>query len=302
MADMTYSRGEPNRLYETSLTRPILVMIILFVLALLLKILDSFVLRLDDRLGELIFSKSLGFVLLVAYLWACGRRLRDIGFHRQRVGQALLISGVCFVVLYAISHLIQLIALRAGGADASLALAAVDPKTGRAGGLLFALWLIFGNIVNSAMEEGLFRGAMLRHFRLRFSPWRAILLQAAFFAVWHLNWPVKNFLFNGATLGESAFEALGLLLSTSIAGVVYGYLYHKTGNLWGAYLAHFINNTTLNVLFFRTAEGLQLGPSFGLFLAIWLPGYLLLIPLIKWWAERYQMPEVTPWDAPQPAA
>jgi membrane protease YdiL (CAAX protease family) len=277
-------------------------MTVLFILALMLKILDSFVLRLDDRLGELIFSKSLGFVLVVAYLWACGRRLRDIGFHRQRVGQSLLISGVCFVVLFAISHLIQLIALRAGSADASLALAAVDPKTGRAGGLLFALWLIFGNVVNSAMEEGLFRGAMLRHFRLRLSPWRAILLQAAFFAVWHLNWPVKNLLFNGATLGESAFEALGLLLSTSIAGVVYGYLYHKTGNLWGAYLAHFINNTVLNVLFFRTAEGLQLGPEFGLFLAIWLPGYLLLIPLIKWWAERYQMPEVTPWDSPQPAA
>jgi membrane protease YdiL (CAAX protease family) len=159
------------------------------------------------------------------------------------------------------------------------------------------LWLFVTNLVNSAMEEGLFRGAMLRHFRLRASVWGALLLQAFLFALWHLNWPVANFLAGEASLGEAAFEAFGLLLSTGLGGLLYGYLYHKTDNLWGAFLAHTINNTLFNVLFFRTGEGLQAGYEFGLFVAIWLPGHLALIPLIGWWANRLKLLQVRPWGS-----
>jgi hypothetical protein len=46
--------------------------------------------------------------------------------------------------------------LRSTGEDASLVLSAVDPKTGMSGGMLFAVWLLVANLVNSAMEDGLF--------------------------------------------------------------------------------------------------------------------------------------------------
>ena len=89
------------------------------------------------------------------------------------------------------------------------------------------------------MEEGLFRGVMMKHFMLCFSAWGAIVLQAFFFAIWHLVWPLKHLIIGGISSGEAAIEALGLLLATGISGLVYGYLYYKTNNLWAAFLAHF---------------------------------------------------------------
>ncbi len=45
---------------------PVLAPLLLLGIELLFRILDIFVLRLDERLGEIILSKSLGFVLVVA--------------------------------------------------------------------------------------------------------------------------------------------------------------------------------------------------------------------------------------------
>jgi membrane protease YdiL (CAAX protease family) len=295
---MTGSRiilDRSNRLLSLSLTRPASLMLALFLGAVLVKILDTFVLRLDERLGEAILTKSLGFLLVLAYLWACGRGVRDIGFHRQGAVRSLLIGGVGVVGLYVLSFGAQLIGLRAGGQEAALALTAVDPKSGMSGGLLFGIWMVISNLVNSAMEEGLFRGLMLRHFRVRFKVWGALLFQASLFAVWHLNWPIKNYLWHGASPGEAGFEAISLLLATFISGLLYGYLYQKTDNLWGPFLAHTINNTVLNMLFIRTAQGMQTATEFGLFLAIWLPGHLLLILVFGRWAKRWQMPQIRAW-------
>jgi membrane protease YdiL (CAAX protease family) len=220
-----------RELLDVSLRRPVWMMIALFVIALLLKLLDTFVLPFNAMVGELIFSKLLGFALVVLYVWLCGRKLRDIGLRRTGAWKSVLIGIACVSGLFAVAYGIQLVVLRATGEEAALAFSAVDPKTGLEGGWLFALWLIATNFVNSAMEEGLFRGAMLRHFLLRLRGWGAILLQALFFAVWHLNWPAQHLLSGQATIGEALFEAAALLLATGIAGIVYGYLYYKTGNL-----------------------------------------------------------------------
>ena len=267
----------------------------LFVIALLLRILDIFVLHLDELLGEIILSKALGFVLVVVYVWWAGRKLSDIGFHTRALSKSLWRGGLTVAGLFALSYGIQVLALNASGQSAKIVLSAIDPKTGMAGGFLFALWLVFGNIVNAAMEEGLFRGVMLTHFRTKFSPWKALGLQAFLFATWHLVWPLKHFFAGEVDAGQALFEAVGLLISTGIGGLVFGYLYYKTDNLWAAFLAHFINNTVLNIVFIQTAKGLQSGVEFGLFLAIWLPGYLALIPLIGWLTRKYSLPQITAW-------
>jgi membrane protease YdiL (CAAX protease family) len=163
------------------------------------------------------------------------------------------------------------------------------------GGLFFGIWLLSANLVNSAMEEGLFRGIMLRHHLRRLSGWGAVLLQAGFFAIWHLSWPIRNLLDGQATLGEAAFQALTLLVGTLISGVVYGYFYYKTNNIWGAFVGHTINNSIFNVLFIRTSVGLQSGLDFGPFTAMFLIGHLLLIPIIAAVTNRLKTPVAKPW-------
>ena len=296
---MEYKNPAQNgsaRLLSVSLQRPGLVMLILFILASLIKIIDSFVLRLDELLGEAILTKGLGLLLLVAYVWACRRKLSDIGFKSRFVGKALLISAIGFISLYAIAFAAQLMVLRVGGEDARLAFSAVDYKTGMTGGPFFGIWLVSANFVNSAMEEGLFRGAMLRHFRRKLPFWGATLLAAGYFSFWHITGPIRNLMDGKADLGGAAFEAFIILLATFVAGIVYGYLYLKTDNLWAPFLAHTINNSIFNVLFIRTSAGLQSGLEFMSFSVIFLLGNLALVPLIGLFAKRWNLPEVEPWE------
>jgi membrane protease YdiL (CAAX protease family) len=295
MSDIRSTSSNPNWLLAFSVKRPILVMLTLFFIAYVIKFFDSFLFRLDEVIGEAILTKLLGFVLVAAYVWICRRRLSDIGFHAQNLGTVLLIAFVGFGVLYALAFTSQLLILKASGTKATFVLSAVDPKTGMSGGLFFGIWLLFANLVNSAMEEGLFRGIMLRHFLVRFSKWGGIFLQAGLFALWHLSWPLRHLLDGQATVGEVAFEALGLLLATLISGVVYGYFYYRTDSLWGPFVAHTINNGIFNVLFIRTNVGMQSGLEFGPFTAMFLVGNILMIPIIAVLANRLKTPEVKPW-------
>lgn len=114
------------------------------------------------------------------------------------------------------------------------------------GGLAFGLLLVAGNLINSFMEEGLFRGVMLPHFRIRMRFWQANLLQAFLFALWHLVWPLKSYLTGKASLGGALTEAWMLALATFVSGAVFGYLFYRTGSLWAPWAAHTLNNTTLN--------------------------------------------------------
>ena len=52
MENVNSPEAHPNWLLSLSLQRPGLVMLVLFILACLIKILDSFVLRLDELLGR----------------------------------------------------------------------------------------------------------------------------------------------------------------------------------------------------------------------------------------------------------
>ena len=295
MSDKRPTSNSSNRLLAYSLKRPVLVALVLFILACVAKYFDSFVFRLDELIGEAILTKSLGFILAAAYIWACGRKLRDIGFHSRKLGKVLLTASMSFGFLYALFFTSQLLILRFSGEDVKFALSAVDPRTGMSGGLLFGIWLLLANLVNSAMEEGLFRGIMIRHYLRRFSGWGAIFLQAGFFAIWHLSWPIRHFIDGQASLGEVAFEASALLVSTLISGVVYGYLYYKTNNLWWPFVGHTINNGIFNVLFIRTSMGMQSGLEFVPFTAIFLVGHILLIPIIGLVTNRLKTSNVKPW-------
>jgi membrane protease YdiL (CAAX protease family) len=159
--------------YEWSLRHHILIPFILFIIAAILKVLDVFVFRLDELLGEIILSKSLGFLLVLAYLWFVGKSVTAIGLHSNSVGKALVIGATGIILILLLSYGLQFGVLIGAGKEPGLVFAAIDPKAGVTGGPVFALFLLVGNLINSFMEEGLFRGVMLRHFRVSLSFWRA---------------------------------------------------------------------------------------------------------------------------------
>ena len=175
--------------------------LVLLAITLCLRITDIFVLRLDERLGEIILSKSLGFALVIGYTLWVGLHLSAIGLHARHLGAALAIGAGLTLTAFAIASVVQVLTLAPGQ---TLILRAVDIRTGMTGGLAFVLFLIIGNVINVLMEEGLFRGIMLPHFLLRMRFAKANLLQAALFSIWHLVWPGKAWL-SGDVSAASAF-------------------------------------------------------------------------------------------------
>lgn len=183
-----HSTTDPRPIRLLAARQPILVSLGLMAIALVFRLIDIFVLRLDERLGEIILSKALGFVLVVLFLWLVRKKLADIGLHAEGLVLALLTGSIVTLAALLVGYMVEMLVL---GGGAALQFAAIDPKAGVSGGLLFAFWLVLGNFVNSFMEEGLFRGLMTPLFRIRLSFWQANLLQAVLFGAWHLPWALK---------------------------------------------------------------------------------------------------------------
>jgi membrane protease YdiL (CAAX protease family) len=279
--------------YEWSLRHIILIPIILFIIAVIFKIFDVFAFRIDELLGEIIISKSLGFLLVVAYLWLVGKSVTAIGLHGKYVAKSLIIGSTGIILILLFSYGLQFGVLVGAGKEPSLVITAIDPTAGVTGGVAFAMFLLVGNFINSFMEEGLFRGVMLRHFRVSLSFWRANFLQAAFFGIWHLNWPIKQFLTGQLDVGGLASQSLIVLIATGIVGFAMGYLYLKTGNLWAPWIMHTINNSVQNMVHIQTIDGLdsdmmvfQIALTFSL---------VAIILFFRALTKRFQMPEVKPW-------
>jgi membrane protease YdiL (CAAX protease family) len=271
---------------------PILVSLALLAIALIFRLIDIFVLRLDELLGEIILSKALGFALIVLFLWIAGRKLRDIGLHSSGLAPSLLIGTSVMLFALVVGYTVEMIILI--GSNPMLQLAAIDPKAGVSGGFLFALWLVLGNFVNSFMEEGLFRGVMIRLFRTRLTFWQTNWLQAILFGAWHLPWALKWYQTGIIqTPGEITMGVVTNFFPQILLGLVWGYMALKTGNLWAPWIAHTLTNTTLNLLHTVTAGGLDTGIS--LRMTAYSIVALLGMLLIKYLAKRFSLLEVQPW-------
>ncbi len=77
-------------------------------------------------------------------------------------------------------------------------------------------------------------------------------------------------------------------------GIVWGYLYLKTGNLWAAWIAHTLTNTALNLVHITTVDGMDSGMTIRM-VAYLLVALLNLFP-VKHLIKKTQMPEAKPWN------
>ena len=88
--------------------------------------------------------------------------------------------------------------------------------------------LISVSVFAPLFEEWLCRGLILRGLLQKTNPVSAILVSSVFFAVLHMN----------------PWQALGAFM----LGVLFGYVYYKTGSLKLTMLMHCVNNTTAVIL------------------------------------------------------
>jgi membrane protease YdiL (CAAX protease family) len=283
-----------NSIRRFTFQKPVLTGILLMLTALIFRLVDIFVLRLDERLGEIILSKALGFGLVLVFVWAIGKKPASIGFHGRRLGESLLIGILITVLPFIGAYAVDWIVMQQFGQEPRLLFSAIDPKAGVTGGLLFASWLVIGNFVNSFMEEGLFRGVMLNLNRIRLSLWRSNWLQAGLFGAWHLVWVIKWYQTGVvSTPGEISLGVVANFLPQICLGLVWGYAYLKTDNLWTAWIAHTLTNTTLNLLHVATVDAMN--PGMSIRMTTFSIISLLMMFLIRSIGNRRKMPGLTVW-------
>jgi membrane protease YdiL (CAAX protease family) len=285
-----------NRLQQFSLSKPILTALSLMVIALFFKWIDTFVLRLDERWGEILLSKSLGFLLVIAFVWITRHKLKDIGLHTKRIWQSLLIGASITLLAFVLAYGVEYLLAAGQNAEPKFLFTALDNKMGVTGGYLFALLLVFGNFINAFMEEGLFRGLMIPLFLTKLTFVRANWLQAFLFGSWHLMWVFKYYqLGTIQTSGEILMSSFLNFMPQLLIGLVWGYMYFKTNSLWTPWISHVLNNSILNLLHVDTLQGMNS------LMMVRMPIYtvltLLSMFLVKYMAEKFQMAEVQPWQS-----
>jgi membrane protease YdiL (CAAX protease family) len=279
-----------------SLEHPIATALTLILIAGVFRLLDIFLLRLDERWGEIIVSKSIGVGLLLAFLLLAGAPPAAAGFSSRAVLPSVLLGAGLTVAALLLGYAAEVLHHAHRGECPVIQIAAIDPKSGLTGAVPFAVLLIVGNLVNSLAEEGLFRGVQIPLFRRELSPWFTLALSATLFGLWHLPWALKTIALGSQ--GPSANVTMPLVanfLPQALLGVVWGYLYLHTGNLWGCVAAHTLTNSAVNFLHVRSSEGID--TAMPLRMTIFTITMLLGMVAIWYLAKRLQLPTVQPWGS-----
>jgi uncharacterized protein len=221
---------------------------------------DVFVLRSDELFGEQVLTKVLGLILILTYAWNAKGSLRGIGMHANQWMQNAALGLALMAIALVIGYGVEWLALFFMKQQPAFYFAAEGntllPNDAATGGWLFALTLIAGNVVNSFMEEGLFRGVLISHLGSRWSLGKANLVQASIFGIWHIVWPLRDYLDGKTDFASMLGVSIGYILLSALIGLAWGLLFIKTNSLWTSWSAHTLNNTVMNFLHITTAAGI----------------------------------------------
>ncbi|MBN1660871.1 MAG: CPBP family intramembrane metalloprotease [Anaerolineae bacterium] len=171
------------------------------------------------------------FVLFVAYgiafplVWARFTHSWDaLGFSRRNLASALiwgLLAGVTWgVYTYVFFR-----------RDSPM-----PPLWGVQVAIAFPVWLL----VMSPFQEFFFRGWLQPRIQSMVGRWGGLALTAAFFTLWHFCPQLEGTATATLPLGSS----LGLI-SIFVAGLLFGYIHQRTGNILAPWLAHGVGGIAL---------------------------------------------------------
>lgn len=171
------------------------------------------------------------FVLFVAYglafplIWAgLANNWRVLGFSKHNVSSAL-IWGIAAGVLWAVY---------------TYAVFRQDGPLPRLWGLQVALAFPIWLLVMSPFQELFFRGWLQPRLQAVMGKWGGLGITAVAFTLWHLFPPLE-----GTAATTLPLSSPAGLISTVLAGLLFGYIFQRTRNILAPWLAHAIGGIAL---------------------------------------------------------
>lgn len=179
-------------------------------------------------------------IIVVGIMFVWGKLgPRDVGLRREHLGTGVLMTAVLW--LFAQLGIVAWQAIFGGPVGPG---GPLDPNPLWERGATVAIGTLIAQLLGNALyEEITFRGFLLPQIYLKLERWRgrpalrmagAVALSVTMFALIHI--PVR--LWTGVTLAELP----GSLLWVGLLGIVYAFVYLRTGNLFFTVGAHALSN------------------------------------------------------------
>ena len=135
------------------------------------------------------------------------------------------------------------------------------------------LTLLSLSLITPLFEEVTLRGIIFNRLRLDYSPVAALVLQALFFGILHVD--------------------PGTVIYASLSGIVLGLTYLWLGSIWIPVVIHGAQNLS-SLIFWMTASHFGIAPGSGTYVGILAVGLLLLIYSLRYLrGERVAISDIT---------
>ena len=241
--------------------------IVIFTLCLAARFVEYFLIETDrTAIGENVFHKAAGIIILALALKRVNLTWSDIGFPRNgfvsSILKGLLLGSVCFFISFGLE--LAILALQGNPAHLEIYISSFSltgSQIKNTDFVFFLLCVVF-NVVNVWMEEGIFRGLFIKIFSESKSFMQANFIAAFLFGIWHIVMPVRSCMDGEISFAAMVLMGIGYIILSGIMGIKWGLLYHMTGNIWTGLGDHLFNNTVatnmLHVISLNGAVELQI--------------------------------------------
>ena len=241
--------------------------IAIFTICLAARFVEYFLIETDrTAIGENVFHKAAGIIILALVLKRVNLTWSDIGFQRNgfvsSILKGLLLGSVCFAISYWLE--LTILALQGNPAHLEIYISSFSltgSQIKNTDFVFFLLCVVF-NVVNVWMEEGIFRGLFIKIFSESKSFMQANFIAAFLFGIWHIVMPVRSCMDGEISFAAMVLMGIGYIILAGIMGIKWGLLYHMTGNIWTGLGDHLFNNTVatnmLHVISLNGADELQI--------------------------------------------
>lgn len=243
------------------LNKPILSIILIFLLCLIIRLFEYFVLKTDESfIAENFIHKVLGIVILFILLKIMNYKFKDIGFKKENCFKYLIYGVLLGFICFCISYFIEFIMLYLNGKNPSFELYvngfSLVGNAVKHTEISFFLLCIILNIINVVMEEGLFRGFFLKVINNKKNFFKANMIVALFFGLWHFVMPLRLFLYGEIDMLSLIIMVIGYIILAGVMSIKWGILYKMTGSLFIGIADHLFNNiVATNILHIVTSTG-----------------------------------------------
>lgn len=229
------------------------IVFIIYLLCFVFRLFEYFILRTDQTVvGEAVVHKLIGIAILFVAAKLLQLGAEEIGYVREYILRGVLRGLIFGLVVFTLAYGVEILLMVAQGnfdsVQVYVSTYAVDQNVGQQTAVVFFLICILGNVINVAMEEGIFRGIFLTILQKKYSFIVSATITSILFGLWHCVGPIRNY-FDGISSMEGTLANIIMLVVTSgLVGFKFALLTKMTGSLYMAMGDHFVNNTIVNML------------------------------------------------------